>query len=205
MSLTCLLSYGIYAAVFLYKAVFSGAYSGDEQRKEVATLVQRFTNALDSAASTNFHVCCKYSEMLRKLWARRGSRVTVEEGPDSPSQSTENHPETTHSRSGGLSSYKKQQPSDTQLDDADYLASFTNHNLDSLLTGTLAAEDVPSILLDIQLFGPFIPSVENIGNSIVYDNIGKQLLADLPQADMGLAGYQEISWNVESLPFVGLS
>ncbi|KAL7893555.1 hypothetical protein HDV64DRAFT_272567 [Trichoderma sp. TUCIM 5745] len=175
--------YGIYAAVFLYKAVFSGAYSGDEQKKEVGTLVQGFATALDSVASINFHVCCKYSEMLRKLWARRGPKMTAEEAPDSPSRSMESHPGITHSRSEEPPSSKKQQPSDTQFNEADYLA---------------ATDDVSSILLDDQLFGPFLPNVENIGNGTVYDDTGEQLFANMPLVDIGLSGYQEIPWNFDA-------
>ncbi|KAK1237226.1 hypothetical protein MKX08_002851 [Trichoderma sp. CBMAI-0020] len=190
--------YGIYAAVFLYKVVNSGAYSGDEQRKEVATLVQGFATALDLVASINFHVCCIYSGMLRKLWARRGPQMTAEEVPGSPSRTVENDTETAHSRSEELSSSKKQRPLDTQFNEADYLASFTNQNLGVLFTGTAAAEDVPSILLDDRLFGSFIPNIENIGNGKVYNETGRQHLADLPLLDMELSGYQEIPWNIDT-------
>lgn len=134
--------------------------------------------------------------MLRKLWARRGPKMTAEEVPDSPSRDVENHTETTYSRSEELSRSDKQQPSDTQFNEADFLASFTNSNLCSLFT--TATEDIPSILLDDQLFGPFIPNVGSIGSGIAYDDTGKQLQVDLPLADMGLAGYQEIPWNINS-------
>lgn len=136
--------------------------------------------------------------MLRKLWARRGPKVIAEERADSPSRSVDNRTETTHSRSEELSRSKNQQPSDTQPDGGDSLASFTNPNLGFSFTGTTAAEDIPSILLDDQLFGPFTPSVENIGNGLVYNNTGEQLLVDLPLVDIGLAGYQEIPWNIDA-------
>lgn len=133
--------------------------------------------------------------MLRKLWARRGPKMTAMEAPDSPSRSVENHTEPIHTRSEELSRSKKQQPSDTQFNEADYIGSLTDSNLDSLFTGTTATEDISSILLDDQLFGPFIPNVENIGNGIVYDDTEKQLFANMLPVDIGLAGYQEIPWN----------
>lgn len=136
--------------------------------------------------------------MLRNLWARRGPKMTAMEVPDSPSRSVENHTETTHSGSKELSRSKKQQPSDIQINEVDYLARFTDPNLDSLFTGTTATEDISSILLDDQLFGPFIPNAENIGNGIVYDDTGNQLFANIPLVDIGLTGYQEIPWNFDA-------
>lgn len=127
--------------------------------------------------------------MLGKLWARRGPKVAAEERLNSPSQCVENHPETTHSRSGGLSRYEKEQSSDTHIDGVGYLASFANPDLDYSFTGISAAEEIPSFLLDDQLFGPFIPSVDIIGNGMVYDKTGKRFPADLSLVDMGFVGY----------------
>lgn len=60
--------YGVYAAVFLYKAMYTGAIQNDVQRREVTDLVFRFIAVMKEAPSTETHICHGYSRMLRQLW-----------------------------------------------------------------------------------------------------------------------------------------
>jgi hypothetical protein len=101
------------------------------------------------------------------------------------------HSKTTLSGSESQSNYEKQQFLDTQFGEVDYLASFTNPNPGSLFSGTSAAEDSFSTLLDYQLFGSFLSNVDNIGNNMVYHNAGTQFLEDLTLTDIELGGYYE--------------
>ncbi|KXH42588.1 beta-xylosidase [Colletotrichum simmondsii] len=67
-------SYGLYAAVFLYKALNAVAIRGHAQQKQVRDLSQAFILTLDEVASTEPHICHGYSVLLRELWQQ-------EEGP----------------------------------------------------------------------------------------------------------------------------
>lgn len=68
MSLKTIARYGMYAAVFLYKAMCTGAFQNDVQRQEVTDLVFRFIAVMTEAPSTETHICHGYSRMLRQLW-----------------------------------------------------------------------------------------------------------------------------------------
>lgn len=68
MLLKVIARYGVYAAVFLYKAMCTGAFQNDAQRQEVTELVFRFIAVMKKAPSTETHICYGYSRMLRQLW-----------------------------------------------------------------------------------------------------------------------------------------
>jgi hypothetical protein len=61
--------YGIYSAVFLYKASLFGATIGDEH-DEVVGLVSDFISALEKAATGDEHIGARYGKLLRNLWFR---------------------------------------------------------------------------------------------------------------------------------------
>lgn len=75
-------SFGLYAAVFLYKALNSGAVRGHAQQKQVRDLSQAFILTLDEVASTEPHICHGYSVLLRELWQQE-SGPQVQSGPES--------------------------------------------------------------------------------------------------------------------------
>ncbi|KAK1528612.1 uncharacterized protein CCOS01_06446 [Colletotrichum costaricense] len=74
-------SYGLYAAVFLYKALNAGAIRGHAQQKQVRGLSQAFILTLDEVASTEPHICHGYSVLLRELW-QQDKDQQVESGPE---------------------------------------------------------------------------------------------------------------------------
>ncbi|KAJ0414068.1 hypothetical protein BJY00DRAFT_321364 [Aspergillus carlsbadensis] len=61
--------YGVYAAVLLHKADSAGAFSSRDQRREVTTIARQFASCLGKAASTEPHICQRYSRMLKQLWS----------------------------------------------------------------------------------------------------------------------------------------
>jgi hypothetical protein len=66
--------YGIYAAVLLNKADSAGAFKSPDQRRGVTTAAQDFASSLGKAASTESHICHRYSRMLKQLWSGRTSK-----------------------------------------------------------------------------------------------------------------------------------
>ncbi|KAK2760546.1 alpha-ketoglutarate-dependent -dichlorophenoxyacetate [Colletotrichum kahawae] len=66
--------YGLYAAVFLHKALDADAIQGTTQKEEVASLAQRFIAALKEVSSAESHICHGYSDLLEKLWSFKGSK-----------------------------------------------------------------------------------------------------------------------------------
>ncbi|KAK1483668.1 hypothetical protein CTAM01_13288 [Colletotrichum tamarilloi] len=74
-------SYGLYAAVFLYKALNAGAIRGHAQQKQVRGLSQAFILTLDEVASTEPHICHGYSVLLRELW-QQDKDPQIESGPE---------------------------------------------------------------------------------------------------------------------------
>ncbi|KAE9583536.1 hypothetical protein CGMCC3_g414 [Colletotrichum fructicola] len=66
--------YGLYAAVFLHKALDADAIQGTTQKEEVASLAQRFIAALKEVSSAESHICHGYSDLLEKLWSSSGSK-----------------------------------------------------------------------------------------------------------------------------------
>ncbi|KAK1547663.1 hypothetical protein CPAR01_01630 [Colletotrichum paranaense] len=79
--LTAAGSYGLYAAVFLYKALNAGAIRGHAQQKQVRGLSQAFILTLDEVASTEPHICHGYSVLLRELW-QQDKDPQIESGPE---------------------------------------------------------------------------------------------------------------------------
>ncbi|KAL4407816.1 hypothetical protein CABS03_10050 [Colletotrichum abscissum] len=75
------LNYGLYAAVFLYKALNAGAIRGHAQQKQVRGLSQAFILTLDEVASTEPHICHGYSVLLRELW-QQDKDPQIESGPE---------------------------------------------------------------------------------------------------------------------------
>ncbi|KAK1508873.1 hypothetical protein CABS01_08103 [Colletotrichum abscissum] len=73
--------YGLYAAVFLYKALNAGAIRGHAQQKQVRGLSQAFILTLDEVASTEPHICHGYSVLLRELW-QQDKDPQIESGPE---------------------------------------------------------------------------------------------------------------------------
>ncbi|KAF4487270.1 hypothetical protein CGGC5_v005026 [Colletotrichum fructicola Nara gc5] len=73
-ALSLLYEYGLYAAVFLHKALDADAIQGTTQKEEVASLAQRFIAALKEVSSAESHICHGYSDLLEKLWSSSGSK-----------------------------------------------------------------------------------------------------------------------------------
>ncbi|KAL3290647.1 C6 transcription factor [Colletotrichum asianum] len=66
--------YGLYATVFLHKALDADAIQGTAQKEEVASLARRFIAALKEVSSAESHICHGYSDLLEKLWSSKGSK-----------------------------------------------------------------------------------------------------------------------------------
>ncbi|KAK1850354.1 alpha-ketoglutarate-dependent -dichlorophenoxyacetate [Colletotrichum chrysophilum] len=66
--------YGLYASVFLHKALDADAIQGTAQKEEVASLARRFIAALKEVSSAESHICHGYSDLLGKLWSSKGSK-----------------------------------------------------------------------------------------------------------------------------------
>lgn len=63
--------YGVYAAVFLYKARCAGAFHSDAQSQEAMNLALKFAAIIGDTTSSETHVRRKYSRMLRGLFRRQ--------------------------------------------------------------------------------------------------------------------------------------
>jgi hypothetical protein len=61
-------SYGIYSAVFLYRADMFGAFTMKEEHHEVVELVRGFMSALEEAATGENHIGLRYNKLLKNLW-----------------------------------------------------------------------------------------------------------------------------------------
>jgi hypothetical protein len=91
-------SYGIYSAVFLWRADIFGALNMADERTRVITLVHEFMTALENAASNEYHIGRRYSRLLKSLWfpnvrqtsanARTASVMSNSQTPET-SQSTD--------------------------------------------------------------------------------------------------------------------
>ncbi|KAF4894830.1 hypothetical protein CGCF415_v012175 [Colletotrichum fructicola] len=73
-ALSLLYEYGLYAAVFLHKALDADAIQGTTQKEEVESLARRFIAALKEVSSAESHICHGYSDLLEKLWSSKGSK-----------------------------------------------------------------------------------------------------------------------------------
>ncbi|KAH8655504.1 hypothetical protein BX600DRAFT_416697 [Xylariales sp. PMI_506] len=69
------LLYGVYAAVFLYKADCAGAIHSAEQRSQIKSLFSLFTMTLEEAAPTDMHIARRYSHHLKSLWQRKDEKA----------------------------------------------------------------------------------------------------------------------------------
>ena len=61
-------SYGIYSAVFLYRARLFGALEVTGEGEEVMKLFRRFMKALENCASSDHHIGRRYNNLLKSLW-----------------------------------------------------------------------------------------------------------------------------------------
>lgn len=66
-SYTIYVRYGIYAAVFLFKARSFGAVTKPRHQQSIC-LVQAFISRLDAAASSETHTAARYSKLLSALY-----------------------------------------------------------------------------------------------------------------------------------------
>ncbi|EQB46667.1 hypothetical protein CGLO_14299 [Colletotrichum gloeosporioides Cg-14] len=80
--------YGLYAAVFLHKALDADAIQGTTQKEEVTSLAQRFIAAQKEVSSTESHICHGYSDLLKKLWSSNGSKRVPATQNDTTSSTT---------------------------------------------------------------------------------------------------------------------
>ncbi|EMT62979.1 C6 transcription factor [Fusarium oxysporum II5] len=83
-------SYGLYAAVFLYKVLKAGAVQSDTQKLETMRLAHRFISVMDEAASVDLHICRTYSGMLRRLWNEYETSSVSTQGSQTSSASRVN-------------------------------------------------------------------------------------------------------------------
>lgn len=73
--------YGVYAAVFLYKAQRAGVFQSPEQRQENYMAAKDFIVRLEQASPDELSLCHRYSDMLSRIWQRQcTSRNSA--GPD---------------------------------------------------------------------------------------------------------------------------
>ncbi|VUC30201.1 unnamed protein product [Clonostachys rosea] len=72
--------YGVYAAVFLYKAQCAGAFQSLAQRQENSELARRFISKLEQISQDELHLCRRYSVMLGRIWRSRGPQRPVRDG-----------------------------------------------------------------------------------------------------------------------------
>ncbi|KAF5521048.1 hypothetical protein CGCA056_v008765 [Colletotrichum aenigma] len=64
--------YGLYAAVYLHKAMDADTSQGTTQKEEVTSLAQRFIAALEEVSSAESHIFHGYSDLLENMWTSRG-------------------------------------------------------------------------------------------------------------------------------------
>ncbi|CAH0016677.1 unnamed protein product, partial [Clonostachys rhizophaga] len=72
--------YGVYAAVFLYKAQCAGAFQSVAQRQENSELAGRFISKLKQISQDELHLCHRYSVMLGRIWRCRDSQRPSHDG-----------------------------------------------------------------------------------------------------------------------------
>lgn len=60
--------YGVYAAVFLHKALCTRVFRSSAERREVTELALEFTSTIENASAVQPHICREYGRMLRNLW-----------------------------------------------------------------------------------------------------------------------------------------
>uniref|UniRef100_A0A0B7KLK5 Transcription factor domain-containing protein n=1 Tax=Bionectria ochroleuca TaxID=29856 RepID=A0A0B7KLK5_BIOOC len=72
--------YGVYAAVFLYKAQCAGAFQSVAQRQENSALAGRFISKLEQISQDELHLCRRYSVMLGRIWRSRDSQRPFHDG-----------------------------------------------------------------------------------------------------------------------------
>ncbi|CAH0045272.1 unnamed protein product [Clonostachys solani] len=72
--------YGVYAAVFLYKAQCAGAFQAITQRQENSELAGRFIIKLEQISQDELHLCRRYSVMLARIWRSRNSQLELHDG-----------------------------------------------------------------------------------------------------------------------------
>lgn len=60
--------YGVYAAVFLHKALCTRVFRSRAERREVTELALEFTSTIEKASAVQPHICREYGRMLRNLW-----------------------------------------------------------------------------------------------------------------------------------------
>ncbi|CAH0002578.1 unnamed protein product [Clonostachys byssicola] len=72
--------YGVYAAVFLYKAQCAGAFQSVAQRRENSKLAERFISKLEQISQDELHLCRRYSVMLGRIWRSPDSQRLFHDG-----------------------------------------------------------------------------------------------------------------------------
>lgn len=182
--------YGVYAAVFPYKVVASGAYSTQSQKWETASLAQRFILAMDESASSESHVCRRYSCMLRKLWIRSDGDATKSQPSTQPH--TERMQSSTASKFDESTNISQADPLTDQVEN-DHLASLLDPSLDALFYDTLSARDLASLAVDAQLFGPFLPNAV-LNRAIPVDSTQVQLLPYMDSSSLE-CNDQNFAWD----------
>ena len=65
--------YGIYAAVFLFKAETFGALVDEKEGREVLHLIKGFVTIMSKAAASEHHVGWRYSQLLATLYSDKQS------------------------------------------------------------------------------------------------------------------------------------
>lgn len=74
--------YGVYAAVFIYKAELAGALMSSDDREDANSLVAKFIALLNVTGANDLHVARQYGRMLQRMWQRKANRLAVTAVPE---------------------------------------------------------------------------------------------------------------------------
>lgn len=171
--------YGVYAAVFLHKAICADVVQSSNERRSLTALALEFTSTLEQAPTVEPHVCHEYGRMLRNLWRRNGVE-TVDSCGDSLGSPKRTHqtspmPEPVpvdflaSSANSGIT-MTGDDVRDQDIETGDSWDNLRNLEPQFDIGSSGLGSDVPALHLGEGLFsGSFFPGVTNFGQQ---DQIG---------------------------------
>ncbi|KAK0388201.1 hypothetical protein NLU13_4446 [Sarocladium strictum] len=174
--------YGVYAAVFLYKAELAGARTAETEGRDTTSLVMKFVEVLSEAASSDQHIGYRYSRMIRKLWLRYEQRAAgkspASEGNRTDSTSAQRHDPLAarHSFSGPSSGrtplFGREDAGSSMLaNGAGTSSGAQGGDAPSYGIPTPDLYDPDAALMNSQLFAPFAPELFS-GSAATGDEFG---------------------------------
>lgn len=158
--------YGVYAAVFLYKASCAGALKSGNQHQDIEALTLKFAVNLNDAASSESHVSCRYGRMLKRLWQRRGETIHVDA---TCAEASNSRSEDNHDRAENIIPVSHRSSRKTELEQGrGLLANGSNAST------TTIDNAVVTPFMDDYLFGPFMTEMVGLDFDIRGDGAGGQ-------------------------------